>query len=70
MLETYFFKSASIKDSAILGAFRITRPLSYFFAPLIMGASLLVTTHQYVFIVVGIMCLVAILPVMGMREIR
>ncbi|MEI8249370.1 MAG: MFS transporter, partial [Candidatus Taylorbacteria bacterium] len=70
MMETYFFKTASMRDSAVLGAFRVTRPLSYFFAPLIMGASLLFTTHQYVFVVVGVICLLAIYPVMRMRDVR
>ena len=70
MIETYFFKTVSAKDSSILGAFRITRPISYFIAPLVMGASLFFMTDKYVFIVVGAICILTVWPIMKMREIR
>ena len=70
MIESYFFKKASIRDSSILGAFRITRPISYFLAPLITGVGLMFTTHEYLFVVIGVLCLVAIFPVMTMKEVK
>jgi MFS family permease len=70
MMETYFFKKAAAKDAPILGAFRITRPFAYFLAPLVMGGSLLFTTHQYVFVIVGLISFLAIFPVTRMEELR
>ncbi len=70
MIETYFFKKVSIKDSSILGAFRITRPVSYFLAPLITGFGLIFMTHEYLFVLVGVLCLVAIYPTIKLKEVR
>ncbi len=70
MIETYFFKTVSPRDSAVLGSFRVTRPASYFFAPLITGFGLLFMTHQYLFILVGLMCLIALYPVLTMKDTR
>ena len=70
MIETYFFKKVSLKDSSILGAFRITRPISYFLAPLITGFGLIFMTHEYLFILVGLLCLVAIYPIIKLKEVK
>ncbi len=70
MIESYFFKKVSLKDAPILGAFRITRPISYFLAPLITGIGLMFTTHEYVFVLVGLFCFVAIYPIMTMKEVK
>ena len=70
MIETYFFKTVSVRDSAALGLFRITRPLSYFFAPLITIVGLCFTSNTNLFIIVGFICLTALIPVGGIREVR
>lgn len=68
MMETYFFKTVSPRDSAALGLFRVTRPLSYFFAPLITGLALMFTSNGYVFIVVGIVALLAMIPSLLIKD--
>ena len=70
MIETYFFKTVSVRDSAALGVFRITRPISYFIAPLITIIGLYFTTNEYLFVIVGFICLAALIPVLGMKEVR
>lgn len=70
MMETYFFKTVPAKDSATLGYFRITRPLSYFLAPLIMIFGLTFATDQYMFIIIGIICLVGIYPALSIRDTK
>jgi MFS family permease len=70
MLETYFFKTVPPQDSETLGMFRITRPLSYFLAPLIMIVSLTFMTEQYVFTVIGVMCLLALHPALTIRDTK
>ena len=68
MMETYFFKTFSPRDSAALGVFRITRPLAYFFAPVITVVGLMFTTNQYLFAVVGVVSLVALYPVLTIKD--
>lgn len=68
MIETYFFKTVSPRDAAALGVFRITRPVSYFLAPLITVIGLLFTTDQYLFLIVGIMCLIAVVPSITIKD--
>ena len=68
MMETYFFKTVSPRDSAVLGSFRITRPLSYFLAPLLMIVGLLFIPSQYMFLVIGILCLIALYPAMTIKD--
>lgn len=68
MMEAYFFKTVSPRDSAVLGSFRITRPLSYFIAPLLMGFGLMFATHQYMFAVVGIFTLLGIYPALKIKD--
>ena len=68
MMEVYFFKTVSPRDSAVLGSFRITRPMSYFLAPLITGIGLFFTTNEYMFAVVGVITLLAIYPVLQIRD--
>lgn len=70
MIETYFFKTVSVRDSAALGLFRITRPLSYFIAPLLTIIGLYFMKDQYLFIIIGVVCLLALIPVMKMKEAR
>jgi len=68
MMETYFFKTVSPRDSAVLGSFRITRPFAYFIAPLIMIVGLQVIPAQYMFIIIGLISLLALYPVMTIRD--
>jgi MFS family permease len=68
MMETYFFKTVSPRDSAALGIFRITRPVSYFIAPLITIVGLMFTTNVYLFAIVGVICLFALIPTLTIRD--
>jgi MFS family permease len=68
MMETYFFKTVSPRDSAALGIFRITRPLSYLFAPLVTVVGLLFTTNEYLFAVIGAICLIALWPTLMIKD--
>ena len=72
MIETYFFKTVSPRDSAALGLFRITRPISYFIAPLI-SVVVLMYTHTAAlgssnFILIGVIVLLALYPVLTIRD--
>lgn len=69
MIETYFFKTTDPKDPNLLGFFRITRSAAYFIAPLITGAAFLFTKNQsFLFISVGIICLLALIPASSMKD--
>jgi MFS family permease len=68
MMETYFFKTVSPRDSAALGVFRITRPIAYFIAPLITIIGLFFTTNANLFIIVGIISLCALFPSLSIRD--
>jgi len=69
MMETYFFKTVSSRDAAALGIFRLTRPLSYFTGPLISIFGLMFFTDQsYLFILVGIVSLLALIPVATIKD--
>lgn len=68
MIEVYFFKTVSPRDSAVLGSFRVTRPLSYFFAPLVTTIGLFFTTDAYLFVVIGMVALVGLLPALSIRD--
>ncbi|MBU6232013.1 MAG: MFS transporter [Patescibacteria group bacterium] len=68
MMETYFFKTVSPRDSAVLGSFRITRPLSYFIAPLIMIVGSYFVSAQMMFVVIGAMSLIALWPAMTIKD--
>lgn len=68
MIETYFFKTVSPQDSAILGSFRITRPFSYLLAPPLMAGILAFTTHEYAFAAIGLFSLIGLWPVLGIKD--
>lgn len=68
MIETYFFKTVPTKDSAVLGLFRLTRPSAYFFAPILTYFGLMITSDKYLFIIVGLICLIAIYPAYKIRD--
>jgi len=68
MMETYFFKTVSPRDSAALGIFRITRPVSYFLAPVITIVGLMFTTDAYLFVIVGVISLFALIPTLTIRD--
>ncbi|MFA6295724.1 MAG: MFS transporter [Candidatus Paceibacterota bacterium] len=70
MMETYFFKTVPTRDSAILGSYRITRPLSYFLAPIIMIIGLLFVSTQNMFIVIGIFSLLALYPALTIKDTK
>jgi MFS family permease len=68
MMETYFFKTVSPRDSAALGMFRITRPISYFIAPIVTGFGLLFAPNAYLFVVIGAISLLALWPSLTIRD--
>jgi MFS family permease len=68
MIETYFFKTVPQRDSAVLGSFRVTRPIAYFIAPLITGFGLIFMTHESLFILIGVISLVGLLPALTIRD--
>ncbi|MEA2715188.1 MAG: hypothetical protein QOG91_216 [Candidatus Parcubacteria bacterium] len=68
MIETYFFKTVPPRDAAVLGIFRITRPLSYFIAPMITLIGLFFTTDRYLFIIVGLVCFIGLIPALSIRD--
>lgn len=68
MIETYFFKKVDGKDPEILSMFRITRPLSFFIAPLIATVGLVYTTEKYLFVVLGIICLLTLFPIFKLKD--
>lgn len=68
MMETYFFKTVSPRDAATLGVFRVTRPLSYFLAPLVTIIGLSFTTDEYLFAVIGAITLLALIPISSIRD--
>jgi predicted MFS family arabinose efflux permease len=68
MIETYFFKTVSSKDSAALGMFRVTRPASYFIAPVITLVGLYFAPMQYLFIPIGVICLIGLYPALTIKD--
>lgn len=70
MIETYFFKKVDQKDSEILGAFRVTRPLSFLIAPILTTVGLVFVPESYLFILLGILCLVTLIPVALLKDTR
>lgn len=70
MMETYFFKTVSARDTATLGMFRITRPVSNFIAPLITGFGLIFTTHAYLFVIIGVISLIGLYPALTIRDTK
>ncbi|MFA6459085.1 MAG: MFS transporter [Candidatus Paceibacterota bacterium] len=68
MIESYFFKTVSPRDAAALGVFRITRPVSLFIAPLITIVGLMFTTNQYLFVIIGVICLTAVIPALSIKD--
>lgn len=70
MMESYFFKTVSARDSAALGMFRITRPMAYFVAPLVTALGLYFTSNNYLFIVIGVITMCAILPVLSIKDTK
>jgi MFS family permease len=51
--DTYFFKKVDQGKTDIIGFYRLTRPLSYVVAPIVMALTLQFIPFQYTFIVIG-----------------
>lgn len=68
MIETYFFKKIDGTDPEMLSMFRITRPASYFLAPLITTVSLVYIPEKFLFVVLGIMCVSMIYPILKIKD--
>jgi predicted MFS family arabinose efflux permease len=70
MIQTYFFKKVNPRDSNVLSVFWITRQIPYFIAPAITGIGLLFTSQANLFIVLGAVCLVPLVLIAFIRDIR
>ena len=70
MIETYFFKSVPTQDTGVLSFFRVTRPAAYFFAPLVMMLGIFLSNNPYPFMIVGVMCLLALYPVLTIKDVE
>lgn len=73
MVEIYFFKTVPESDTSTLGLFRITRPLSTFIAPIIAIASAYLLGGEgsnYIFVVIGVIALLAMYPAMMIRDTK
>ncbi|HEY9583786.1 MAG TPA: MFS transporter [Candidatus Paceibacterota bacterium] len=68
MIETYFFKKVDGHDPEILSMFRVTRPLSYFIAPVIVTVGLFYTTDLYLFAILGGLCLLTLWPILRIKD--
>lgn len=68
MIETYFFKKVPQEDANMLGAFRITRPISTIIAPLIVTIGLAFTDHRGLFVIFGVLCLSAIVITVKIKD--
>ena len=68
MIETYFFKKIDPKDSEILSLFRITRPLSFFIAPLITLIGLIFVSNAYLFVIIGGLCIISLIPIALIKD--
>lgn len=68
--ESYFFKHVAAGDSNIISFFRITRPLSFIFAPLVVAAVLVYTDLGLAFILLGTIALCGALFAMNIKDTR
>jgi len=50
--------------------FRITRPLSYFIAPLITVIGLYFVSNQYLFVIIGVISLIAVYPSLTIKDTK
>lgn len=70
MIETYFFKKVDGKDPEMLSMFRITRPSSFFIAPIITTIGLVYVSESYLFMILGIICLTMLYPILRLRDTK
>lgn len=71
MTDSYFFKSIDPDNTTAISFFRNTYPLSYIIGPLL--ATLIFTlggTYQTLFIVLGIMIIISLVPLFSIRDTR
>lgn len=68
MIETYFFKTVPQRDSAVLGSFRVTRPIANFIAPIVTGFGLLFMTHGNLFVLIGMISLIGLFPALTIKD--
>lgn len=68
MIETYFFKKVPPEDANMLGAFRVTRPISTIIAPIFATVGLFFTDDRGLFVILGVICISAIVFTMRIRD--
>jgi MFS family permease len=70
MLETYIYKSTTVKDITIISSFRLIRPVSFFFSSLIMIIGLMFFDYRSMFSVLGLFVFTALLPILTIKDIK
>jgi len=70
MMEVYLFKVISTKDTSILSSFRLTRPMSFFFSSSMMIVGLMFFDFSFMFVVLGLFSLLALLPILTIKDVK
>ncbi|MBI5138514.1 MAG: MFS transporter [Candidatus Vogelbacteria bacterium] len=70
MNETYFFKKIRSTDRDIISLLRVGRPASYLLAPIAGGIALYFVPMQYIFLILGLIVLLGIIPATTMRDTK
>jgi MFS family permease len=70
MIETYLFKVIKAQDTEILSSFRVARPASLFFSSGIMIIGLNFLDFRFMFTIIGLLVLTAIIPVLSLKDIK
>lgn len=70
MLEAYIYKSTTTKDITIISAFRLARPISFFFSSSIMIIGLIFFDYHLMFAVIGLFIFTALLPILTIKDIK
>lgn len=68
--ETYFFKHIHGGDSGEVSAFRVLHPLAYIIGPLASALFLYVFPLQYLFIALGILMLLGVIPSLILKDTK
>lgn len=58
--ESYFFKQIKAGDADIISFFRMTNPIAYFIGPILASFLLTFINFQFIFLILGIICLTAL----------
>jgi hypothetical protein len=70
MIETYFFKKVDSHDPGMLSMFRISRPISFFTAPIFTTIGLAYVSEAYLFVLLGGLCLLTLCPILLIKDTK